>query len=210
MGFHVFSIISIVFKQEPQSFHAEVVNRMTGLVEVVGDRFVPVMFDVSHLLIETGFKGASSYAYSYADVEFGAMDDVHDVRQAVELFGDVRLRFRPWILVAVQMNGHVLHLGVLHRVVPGGLVVGCRSLDVTDVGITFVCDHWWLIEDLSHLSRCLQKTPVGQKDSAHTMNGRVVKETDDESLFSSYVIVRSQSKIIIIIIMRISLAHIQS
>ena len=26
----------------------------------------------------------------------------------------------PWILVAVQMNGHVLHLGVLHGVVPGG------------------------------------------------------------------------------------------
>ena len=35
---------------------------------------------------------------SFADVEFGAfsaMDDIHDVvRQAVELFGDVHLRFR--------------------------------------------------------------------------------------------------------------------
>ena len=45
MGFHVFSVISVVFKQEPQSFHEDVVNRMPGLVEVVGDRFVPVVFD---------------------------------------------------------------------------------------------------------------------------------------------------------------------
>ena len=48
MGFHVFSVISVVFKQEPQSFYADVVNRMPGLVEVVGDRFVPVVLDVSH------------------------------------------------------------------------------------------------------------------------------------------------------------------
>ena len=46
------------------------------------------------------------------------MDDVR-IRccsQAVELFGDVPLRFRPLDFgIAVQMNGHVLHLGVLHR-----------------------------------------------------------------------------------------------
>ena len=39
----------------------------------------------------------------------------------------------PWILVAVQMNGHVPHLGVLQGVVPGGLVAGCRSLDRTSI-----------------------------------------------------------------------------
>ena len=46
-----------------------------------------------------------------------------------------------------------------------------------------------MIKDLSHLGTYLKKTPVGKKDFAHTMNGRVVKETDDGSLFSSCVIV---------------------
>ena len=93
MGFHVFSVISVVFnfKQKPQSFHADVVNRMPGLVEVVGDRFVPVVLDVSQVFLKMGVKLASSFA----DVEFGAfsaMDDVHDVVcQAIELFGDVHL-----------------------------------------------------------------------------------------------------------------------
>ena len=59
---------------------------MTGLVEVVevvGDRFVPVVFDVSQVFLETRVKGASSFA----DVSSGAMDDVHDVvRQAVTVW----------------------------------------------------------------------------------------------------------------------------
>ena len=41
---------------------------MTGLAEVVSDRFVPVVFDVSLVVLETGVKLASSFA----DVEFGA------------------------------------------------------------------------------------------------------------------------------------------
>ena len=60
-----------------------------------------------------------------------------------------------------EKNGHVLHLGVLHGVVPGGLVAGCRSLDPTGMSRMLVsrlyhhvCDHWWLIENL-------KKTPVG-------------------------------------------------
>ena len=39
---------------------------MTGMVEVVGDRFVPVVFDASQVLLETGVKLVSSFA----DVEF--------------------------------------------------------------------------------------------------------------------------------------------
>ena len=130
---------------------------MAGLVEVVGDRFVPVVFDVSQVFLKTGVKGASSFA----DVEFGAMDVVHDVRQAVEMFGDVHLRVRPWILIAVQMNGHVLHLGILHGVVPARLVAGCRSLDRTSMSRMLVSRLYAIIEDLSHLSAYLQKTPVG-------------------------------------------------
>ena len=38
-----------------------------------------------------------------------------------------------WVLVAVQMKGHILHLGALQGVVPGGLVAGCRSLDRTSI-----------------------------------------------------------------------------
>ena len=85
-------------------------------------------------------------------------------------------------------------MGVLHGVVPGGLVARCRSLDRTSISRMLVSHLYaWLIEDLSHLSTYL-KTPVGEKDSARTINGRVVKETDDGSLFSSCVIVSNISE----------------
>ena len=111
------------------------------------------------MFLKTGVKLTSSFA----DVEFGAfsaMDDVGlhmlYVRQLPKCLVMSFCDLGPWILVAVQMNGHVLHLGVLQGVVPGSLVVGCRSSDCTSisrmlVGVTFVCDQWWLVKDLSHL-----------------------------------------------------------
>ena len=58
------------------------------MVEMVSDSLVPLVFYVS---LEAGVAGASRFA----DVEFGAMNNVHDVvRLAVELFGDVHLGFR--------------------------------------------------------------------------------------------------------------------
>ena len=74
---------------------------MTGLVEVVGDWFVPVVFDVSQVFLKMSVKDASSFA----EVDFGAfgaMDDVHDiVRQAVELFGDVHFAYNHIILTCI-------------------------------------------------------------------------------------------------------------
>ena len=43
------------------------------------------------MFFEAGVKGA----YSFANVEFGAMSNINDVaRLAIELFGDVHLEFR--------------------------------------------------------------------------------------------------------------------
>ena len=53
------------------------------------------VFYVSQVFLEAGVEGASRFA----DVEFGAfgaMNNVHDVRLAVELFGDVHLGFRSF------------------------------------------------------------------------------------------------------------------
>ena len=66
---------------------------MSSLVEMVSDRLVSVVFYVSQVFLEAGVEGASCFA----DVEFGAMNNVHDVVcVAVELFGDVHLGFRSF------------------------------------------------------------------------------------------------------------------
>ena len=75
------------------------------------------------------------------------MDDVHDVRQLNCLVMFI-CDLDPWILVAVQMNGHVLHLGVLHGVVPGGPVAGCRSLDRTSISRMLVSRLYAIIGGL--------------------------------------------------------------
>ena len=61
------------------------------MVEMIGNRFVPVVFYVSKVFFEVDIKGASSFA----DAEFGAFGAMSNVvRLAVELFGDVYLGFR--------------------------------------------------------------------------------------------------------------------
>ena len=52
----------------PQSFYTDVVDGVSSLVEVVGDRFVPVEFSVSQVFFEACVEGASPLA----DAEFGA------------------------------------------------------------------------------------------------------------------------------------------
>ena len=90
MRFHIFPITGIVPEQKPQSFYTDVVDGVSTLVEMVSDSLVPLVFYVS---LEAGVAGASRFA----DVEFGAMNNVHDVvRLAVELFGDVHLGFRSF------------------------------------------------------------------------------------------------------------------
>lgn len=72
---HLFSppLIGIVGEEKPQCFHADVVNSMTGLLEVAGDSCVMS----AGVFLETGVKGASTSA----DVDFGvfgAIGEVHD------------------------------------------------------------------------------------------------------------------------------------
>ena len=73
------------------SINTDVVDGVSSVAEMVGNRFAPVVFYVSQVFFEAGIKGASSFAEAESGA-FGAMNYVHDVvRLAVELFGDVRL-----------------------------------------------------------------------------------------------------------------------
>ena len=121
------------------------------LVEVISNRFVSPVFNVSMVFFEAGVKGASSFT----DVElsaFGVMNDVYNVvRQAVELLRDVHLGLR------VSNVG----VGVDERTCSTFCLIAwsdpwcsCDWLTrfrshqhVTDVGVAFVCDEWWLTED---------------------------------------------------------------
>ena len=91
-----FRILSVTDIVREQSFYTDVVDEVSNLFEMVGNRLVAVMFYVSQVFFEVSVKGASP---RFADVEFsafGAMNNVHDiVRLAVELFADVHLGFRP-------------------------------------------------------------------------------------------------------------------
>ena len=56
----------------------DVADGVSSLVEMVGNRYVPVVFYVSQVFFEAGVKGASRFA----DVEFGAfgaINNLHDV-----------------------------------------------------------------------------------------------------------------------------------
>ena len=66
VGFHIFPVTGFVREQKPQSFYTNVVDGMSILVEMFGNRFVPVVLYVSKVLFETGVEGASRFA----DVEF--------------------------------------------------------------------------------------------------------------------------------------------
>ena len=132
------------------------------MVEMVSDSLVPLVFYVS---LEAGVAGASRFA----DVEFGAfgaMNNVHDVRLAVELFGDVHLGFRSFDDdVGADEGARFAFLLVAKSGswCSGGWLPKFRShLHVSDNSVSFVCDQWWSAKDLGHLSACLQETPVRQ------------------------------------------------
>ena len=65
------------------AFYANIVDGAVSLVEVISNRFVSPVFNVRKVFFEAGVKGA-----------FGAMNDVYNVRQAVELLRDVHLGLR--------------------------------------------------------------------------------------------------------------------
>ena len=43
-----------------------------------------------------------------------------------------------------------------------------------DVDVAFVCDRWWLPEDLCNFGAWLQNTAIGLDDIAYTVSGRVI------------------------------------
>ena len=89
MGPRVFSVVGIVGEEKPQSLHADNVDGVTRLVQVVGNWCIPSVFDVRHVFSETRVKSMTNDVH----VQFGsagAVDDVHDsVRLAIELFSNV-------------------------------------------------------------------------------------------------------------------------
>ena len=75
---YISPVTGVIREQKPQSFYMDVVDGVSSLVEMVGNRFVPVLFYVSRVFFEAGVKGASRFA----DVEFGAfgaINNLHDV-----------------------------------------------------------------------------------------------------------------------------------
>ena len=54
MRFHIFSVTGIVREQKPQSFYTDVKDGASGLVEMVSDRLVSVVFYVSQVFLEAG------------------------------------------------------------------------------------------------------------------------------------------------------------
>ena len=129
---HVVSVTHTVCKEKLQSFHADVMDGVASLVEVIRNKFVSQVFNVRNVFFEAGVKGASSFpAVEFS--AFGTVNDVYNaVRQAVELFRDVH----PVILELVQMKGYVPHFAWLYRVVPAVIVVGWRSLVRTSMSRT--------------------------------------------------------------------------
>ena len=91
MRLHIFYIVDVVSEQKPQPIHTSRVCGLSGFVKVVGDWFVPSVFDFRQVFVETVFKGATRSD----DVEFGATaaeDDVHNaVCLVVELFSNDHL-----------------------------------------------------------------------------------------------------------------------
>ena len=62
VGLHIFPVTGIVREQKPQSFYTDVVDGVSGLVEMVSDRLVSVVFYVSQVFLEGGVEGASRFA----------------------------------------------------------------------------------------------------------------------------------------------------
>ena len=166
---------------------------VASLVEVTGNRLVSPVFNVRKVFFEAGVEGASSFA----DVELSASGTINDVynvvRQAVDLFGNVHLGFRTSDVGVGADEGTFSAFCLITQSGPRcscGWLTQLRSHQhVTDVGVAFVCDQWWLAEDLCYFGAVLQETPTGLDDSAFIVGGWMVHKTDDQSLFGSPFVV---------------------
>ena len=86
MKFRIFPVTGIVCQQKPQSCHTNTVDRVISLVEVVGSRFVPVVFHVCRMFFEAGVKDVFSFHRCRVWL-FGVVNNIHEVvHLAVELF----------------------------------------------------------------------------------------------------------------------------
>ena len=59
MKFHIFPATGIIHEQKPQSFHTDVMDGVSSLVEMVSDRLDLVVFYVGHMFLEAGVEGVS-------------------------------------------------------------------------------------------------------------------------------------------------------
>ena len=133
--------------------HVNVMNGVVSLVDVVGNRFVPLVFYVRKVPFEVGVKGASSFS-NVGFGAFGAMIHVEDVvGLTVEQFGDVHQYLGYCTLVTVPMKGHVLQFTWLHGRVPEWLDVAVLIALACLGCLCLVC---LLAQDLGHLGPCLE------------------------------------------------------
>ena len=122
------------------------------------------------------------------------MNDVYNVvRQAVELLRDLHRGFRA---NNVCVGADERTCSTFRLIAWSGPWCSCGWLTqlrshqhVTDVGVAFVCDQWWLTEDLCYFGAILQETPIGLDDFAYMVEGWMVHKIDDRSLLGSCFVV---------------------
>ena len=121
------------------------------LIEAISNRFASLVCNVSKVFFEAGVKGAPSFT----DVElstFGTMNDVYNgVCQAVELLRDVHLGLR---VSNVGVGADKRTCSTFCLIAWSGPWCSCGWLTqfrshqhFMDVGVTLVCDQWWLTKD---------------------------------------------------------------
>ena len=187
--FHVFSVTHAVGQEKPQSFYMNVVDGVASLVEVISNRFVSLVFNISKVFFEAGVKGVSSFTNVELSA-FGTMNGIYSVVcQAVELLCDVHLGLRA-SNVGAGADERTCSTFCLIAWSDPWCSCGCQLtqfrslLHVMDVSVVFVCDQSWLTEVIAN-SVCDCKTPVGLDDFVYLVGGWVVQQTDECSLLSS-------------------------
>ena len=131
-----------------------------SLVEVISNRFFSLVFNVHKMFFEVDVKGVPSFTDAELSTS-GAMNDICSiVCQAVELFHDVHLGLRT---SNVGVGADERTCSTFCLIAWSGPWCSCGWLmqlrlhqHATDVCITFVCNHWWLTEDLCYFGMWLQ------------------------------------------------------
>ena len=130
------------------------VNGVIRSVEVVGDWLVPLMPDVSKVFFEASVQGSACFT-NVQLAAFGAVDHIDDVlSQTVELLLDGKFRLGSLHISAAADERAGVALGFIAWVSPRHPLSALSQFGayqhIPDVGVPFVGNQWWLVEDFSH------------------------------------------------------------